>query len=122
MTFRVEGLDHVALNVADQEVSERWYRDVLGLQREHADAWGDTPVALMTQGSGLALFSAARHGEGALQVSHVAFRLDRENFEAAQDDLRRRGIAFEIEDHGVSHSIYLRDPDGLKLELTTYEV
>ena len=122
MTFRVEGLDHVALNVADQEASERWYREVLGLQREHAEAWGDTPVALMAQGSGLALFNAARHGEGAVQVSHVAFRVDRENFEAAQDDLRRRGIAFEVDDHGVSHSIYFRDPEGLKLELTTYEV
>ena len=122
MTFRVEGLDHVALNVADQDASERWYRDVLGLEREHAEAWGDTPVALMAQGSGVALFSAAQHGEGGVSVSHVAFRVDRENFEAAQDDLRRRDIAFEIDDHGVSHSIYFLDPDGLKLELTTYEV
>ena len=36
--------------------------------------------------------------------------------------LRGRGIAFEFQDHGVSHSIYFQDPDGLQLELTTYEV
>ena len=58
MTFRVEGLDHVGLDVGDQEATERWYRDVLGLEREHAEAWGDRPVALMAQGSGLALFKA----------------------------------------------------------------
>jgi catechol 2,3-dioxygenase-like lactoylglutathione lyase family enzyme len=56
MGFHVQGLDHVALAVDDQPVSESWYRDVLGLEREHAAEWGDTPVALMAQGSGVALF------------------------------------------------------------------
>jgi hypothetical protein len=32
------------------------------------------------------------------------------------------GIAFEFQDHAVSQSIYFDDPDGLRLELTTYEV
>jgi catechol-2,3-dioxygenase len=31
-------------------------------------------------------------------------------------------IAFEFQDHGAAHSIYLEDPDGLLLELTTYDV
>jgi catechol-2,3-dioxygenase len=26
------------------------------------------------------------------------------------------------QDHGVSHSIYFEDPDGVELELTTYEL
>ena len=55
-------------------------------------------------------------------LRHIAFRVDRENFDAAQDDLRNRGIAFEFQDHEVSQSIYFQDPDGLQLELTTYEV
>jgi catechol 2,3-dioxygenase-like lactoylglutathione lyase family enzyme len=122
MTFRVQGLDHVALGVGDQQASESWYRDVLGLGREHADAWGDTPIALMAEGSGLALFRAAGDDERAVGLRHIAFRVDRENFDLAQEDLLGRGIAFEFEDHGVSHSIYFRDPDGLRLELTTYEV
>ncbi len=121
MAIRVQGLDHVALTVGDQAVSESWYRDVLGLEREHADEWGDTPVALMAQGSGLALFKTVPTGKPA-GVSHIAFRVDRENFEAAQDDLRRRGITFDLQDHGVAHSIYFQDPDGVELELTTYEI
>jgi glyoxylase I family protein len=117
--FRVEGLDHVALGVGDQRASEDWYREVLGLEREYADEWGDMPVAVMAEGSGLALFKAADTSAG---FRHLAFRVDRENFELAQDDLRGAGIPFELADHGVSHSIYFEDPDGVRLELTTYEV
>ena len=36
MTFRVQGLDHVALGVGDQQASESWYyfRDPDGLRLE----------------------------------------------------------------------------------------
>lgn len=122
MRFRVEGLDHVAIAVGDQQISEEWYRDVLGLDREHADVWGDTPVALMAEGSGLALFSSEPAGETAARLRHIAFRVDRKNFEAAQEQLRRKGIEFQFQDHVVAHSIYFQDPDGLQLELTTYDV
>jgi catechol 2,3-dioxygenase-like lactoylglutathione lyase family enzyme len=122
MSFHVQGLDHVALTVRDQQVSESWYRDVLGLEREHADEWGDTPIALMAHGSGLALFKAPPDNNPAVGLRHIAFRVDRENFDIAQDDLRSHGITFEFQDHVVSQSIYFEDPDGLLLELTTYEV
>jgi catechol 2,3-dioxygenase-like lactoylglutathione lyase family enzyme len=122
MAFQVQGLDHVALAVADQRSSERWYRDVLGLEREYSAEWGDTPVALMAHRSGLALFKAPADDQHGIRLRHIAFRVDRENFRLAQADLERRGIAFDFHDHGVSHSIYFRDPDGLRLELTTYEV
>lgn len=122
MRFRAQGLDHVALTVGDQQVTERWYRDVLGLAREHATEWGDTPVALMAHGSGVALFKTAPDDQRAVGLRHIAFRVDRENFELAHEDLRDRGIAFEFQDHGVAHSIYFHDPDGLQLELTTYEI
>ena len=122
MAIRVQGLDHVALAVGDQPASEAWYRDLLGLGREYGDEWGDTPIALMAHGSGLALFQAARDGDPAIGLRHIAFRVDRENFTLAQEDLGARGIGFEFQDHGVSQSIYFQDPDGLQLELTTYDV
>lgn len=122
MRFRVEGLDHVAISVGDAQISEEWYRNVLGLEREHADAWGDMPVALMAHGSGLALFKSEPAGKAGVGLRHIAFRVDRENFEAAQEEFKRRGIAFEFQDHGVAHSVYFRDPDGFQLELTTYDI
>jgi catechol 2,3-dioxygenase-like lactoylglutathione lyase family enzyme len=119
--FVVEGIDHVALAVGDQKASIAWYLDVLGLNRQFEAEWGDTPAVVASEEGGLALFKAPP-GDAGPVVRHVAFRVDRENFEAAQADLERRGISFEFSDHGAAHSIYFLDPDGLRLELTTYEV
>ena len=119
MRFRVQGLDHVAIGVADQAASRDFYRDVLGLERKHEDAWGDMPVAMMAEHGGMALFPEARRGNG---FRHLAFRVDRANFELAQEDLREAGIEFEKQHHNVAESIYFVDPDGNRLELTTYEV
>ena len=124
--FEMQGLDHVALAVRDQAASERWYREVLGLQRLYEEEWGDMPMFLMAGGSGLALFPVRDGEDGseppAVRVLHVAFRVDRANFASAKASLESRGILFRFADHGVAHSIYFQDPDGHSLELTTYEL
>jgi catechol 2,3-dioxygenase-like lactoylglutathione lyase family enzyme len=123
MSVRTQGLDHVAIAVADLDRSENFYRDVLGLERVHAE-W-DPPRVLASGGSGMALFPAGMHDDevvGAPGILHFAFRVDRDAFEAAQSELSERGIEFRVSDHGAAHSIYFDDPDGHRLELTTYEV
>jgi catechol 2,3-dioxygenase-like lactoylglutathione lyase family enzyme len=122
--FRTQGLDHVALSVRDQERSECWYREVLGLERVHEDAWGDVPVVLVADGTGVALFRARQGEDGkpAVRILHIAFRVDRSSFEAARGELEGRGIEVSFEDHVVAHSLYFSDPDGHQLELTTYEL
>ncbi len=57
-----------------------------------------------------------------LRMLHLAFRANRKNFLAAQDELKQRGVRFEFQDHEISHSIYFSDPDGHKLEITTYDL
>jgi catechol 2,3-dioxygenase-like lactoylglutathione lyase family enzyme len=37
-------------------------------------------------------------------------------------ELRARGVAFEERDYGVARSIYMPDPDGHLVEITTYDV
>jgi catechol 2,3-dioxygenase-like lactoylglutathione lyase family enzyme len=121
--FRTEGLDHVAITVGDLDRSERFFSEVLSLERVHPE-W-DPPRILAAAGSGLALFPTEGEYGGPPAPSHfhhIAFRVDRGGFEAAQAELSNREIDFRFSDHGTAHSIYFEDPDGHTLELTTYEV
>jgi catechol 2,3-dioxygenase-like lactoylglutathione lyase family enzyme len=122
MSFRLEGLDHVAIEVADLDAAERWYAETLGLERAHPE-W-DPPRVMTAGGTGVALFPASDGGEdgSAPHPLHIAFRVDRASFDAARDELPRRGVELRESDHGSAHSVYFTDPDGHRLELTTYDV
>jgi catechol 2,3-dioxygenase-like lactoylglutathione lyase family enzyme len=126
--IEVEGIDHVALSVRDVEASAQWYAELLGLERRYEGMWEGVPVFIGKGTTALALFprrsneesvAASRGGAGML---HLAFRANRKNFLHAQGELRERGIPFGFQDHEISHSIYFVDPDGHKLEITTYEL
>jgi catechol 2,3-dioxygenase-like lactoylglutathione lyase family enzyme len=120
--FTTRGLDHVAIAVSDLDRSEEFYRDVLGLERVQPQ-W-DPPRIMASEGSGMALFPEGDDfpGETAPHILHIAFRVDWGAFEAARSELAERGIEVSFSDHGAAHSIYFEDPDGHRLELTTYEV
>ncbi len=125
--FEIEALDHVALAVSDVEKSAHWYCDVLGFKPEHEGMWGGIPVFVAKGDAAIALFPigdarSTSSSAGGARVLHFAMRANRKNFLAAQEELKRRGIEFDFEDHGVAHSIYFRDPDGHKIEITTYEL
>ncbi|HZD70938.1 MAG TPA: VOC family protein [Actinomycetes bacterium] len=126
-TMRLEAFDHVALNVSNLERSTRWYQEVLGLRRTYADAWPNYPVVLEAGGSGVALFPSHREGKARypdmeeVAMQQLAFRTSRQHFESAKAELGDRGIEFVERDHGIAWSVYLRDPDGFDVEITTYE-
>ncbi len=124
--FELEGLDHVALAVRDVERSADWYVDVLGFERRFPGMWNGVPVFVAREKTAIALFPAGAQTDSLPRkrgpILHLAMRANRENFIAAQRDLASRGIAFQFTDHEISHSIYFRDPDGIELEITTYEI
>ncbi len=126
--FKIEALDHVALSVRDLERSPRWYGDVLGFKRQHEGMWDGVPIFVGNGAAAIALFpgrdkgGAKSHDRAAVRTLHFAFRADRENFLRAQDELKRRAIPFDFQNHEISHSIYFRDPDGHQIEITTYEL
>ena len=122
----LEGIDHVAMSVRDVERAAKWYIDVLGFERRFDGMWDGVPAFIGKGTTALALFPA-RAGStsadrGEIRMLHLAMRANRENFLAAQEELKRRSIKFEFQDHEISHSIYFRDPDGHQLEITTYDV
>ena len=122
----VEGIDHVALSVRDVERSAQWYIDVLGFERLHQEMWDGVPLFIGKGNTALALFPVSERATstngGGVCMLHLALRANRENFLTAQEELKRRGIQFEFQDHEISHSIYFRDLDGYKVEITTYQL
>ena len=54
-------------------------------------------------------------------VEHIAFNVSRATFLQAPGRLRERGIDFIQRDRGFMDSIYLKDANGLKVELACYK-
>ena len=54
-------------------------------------------------------------------VEHIALNVSRSTFMQAPARLRDRGIEFIQRDRGFMDSIYLQDPNGLKVELACYK-
>ncbi|HEX9786007.1 MAG TPA: VOC family protein [Opitutaceae bacterium] len=123
----ISRLDHVALTCRDVQVSAAWYSATLGMHVEFPGAWEGNPVFLTIGTARLALFHARAPEtvvtRPALRVDHFALLAAKyDDFEAVRERLSSRGIPAEFQDHELSHSVYIKDPDGHVVEITTYDV
>jgi len=126
--FKLEFLDHVALNVKDLEKSAAWYQQVLGLKRYQLPEWGEFPIFLLSGKSGIALFPAyiddpvlGPHSRN-IKIDHFAFNVTQENFAKAKKKYEELGLDYTFKDHHYFQSIYTKDLDGHTVELTTIMV
>jgi catechol-2,3-dioxygenase len=122
--MQLKFLDHVAIKVNDLDRSVAWYQNILGLETLHVKEWGAAPVMMLAGESGIALFpNNDSVNEQDFQILtgffHFAFRCDNDIYEKKKNQLLEAGIQFIEEDHTIFKSIYLSDPDGYKVELTT---
>jgi len=126
--IEINFLDHVAIRVIDLEVSAAWYEKVLGLKRYQPEEWGDYPIFMLSNKSGIALFPANENDKKIsltskhVKIDHFAFNVDKENFGKAKKRYVALNLEFNIQDHHYFHSIYTKDPDGHTVELTTIMV
>ncbi len=130
MSFRVLGLDHVVLRVADLERSLRFYRDILGcaLERRLDDIGlyqlraGRSLIDLVTQYGELGRHGGAGPGAEGRNVDHFALRIEPFDEAALRAHLQSHGIdpgqpARRYGADGMGPSFYIEDPDGNTVEL-----
>jgi len=135
------GVNHVVINVRDIEESHRFWTDIVGLKqvgalRPRADM-GHVPQMRFYSGD---------HGDGKmthhdvalvenpnlpapdkdwalfgapLAINHIAIAMpDRDAFLQKLAELKEKGVKFNMRvNHGVTHSVYINDPNGYGVEL-----
>ena len=122
--MNLERIDHIGLNVRDLVTSADFYHKVFGFGIVHK--WTTTWM-VGTDIMRLGLFQRPDSApvcniDNAIAITHVAFRTDAAGFAAAQKTLRKLGIAFDPpEDTGIAFSVFILDPDGHQIEITTYD-
>ena len=130
------GLNHLVLCVREMDESHRFWTEILGF-KQVGELHPDTKVP----GSPRMRFYSGNHGGGVMHhhdvalredkrlppadpaapcaISHVAFALPgREAWLRQLRFLQERGVKFERRaEHGMTHSVYIRDPNGYSIEL-----
>ena len=127
------GLNHLVINVRDLKESHRFWTEILGFRQV-----GEVPPGLGGVRRGTMRFYSGERGgklhhhdvalvdtpdlprgDGPSPIGHIAIALpDRESWLRQLAFLQSRGIRFERRvEHGMTHSLYIRDPNGYSVEL-----
>jgi catechol 2,3-dioxygenase-like lactoylglutathione lyase family enzyme len=131
-------LDHIVLAVTDMDAMLKFYIDVLGLAPHRVEQYraGSVPFpcARVTENTLIDLLPPAMWNfggdEGArtfTNLNHFCLALEKSDWEAQLARLEAAGVEVEMGPmmlsgaRGDGMSIYIRDPDGNRVELRYYE-
>jgi catechol 2,3-dioxygenase-like lactoylglutathione lyase family enzyme len=124
-SVRVTAFDHLVLRCADVEHTLAWYVDRLGLAPVRVDEWrrGEAPFpSVRVSGDTIVDLIAGPADDG--RLDHLCVVVDPVDlaelaasgeFDVVEGPARRFGA------RGDGTSLYVRDPDGLVVELRHYE-
>lgn len=122
----VTAFDHLVLRCTDVDSTLAWYIDVLGLQPMRVKEWraGEVPFPSVRVDAGTIIDLVSRGASPAGDaVDHFCLVID----EVDLDSLAASGV-FDVIDgpttrygaRGNGRSLYVRDPDGMIVELRHY--
>ncbi len=126
--IKVQGIDHAAISVRDLEVSRKFYEDVLGLKVSPREYQKPGVEYFLDCGTSLiGLIQGDPNGEkhllqdSGLGGNHVSFRVHTNQFDACVEELKKRSVTVTFQKKRErSWSVYFLDPDGNKLEITSW--
>lgn len=121
--MKIQSLGHVVVKVRNLERSEAFYNGLLKLPI--ASRWPSKSMTFFTLGNhhDFAIVAVGDDAPDAPANSpgllHVAFNIGNliDELREAKLSLEAAGVAVVARDHGISKSIYCKDPDGNTIEL-----
>ncbi|MEU7909396.1 VOC family protein [Actinoplanes sp. NPDC049118] len=126
------GIHHAALICRDVESTIRFYQEVLGFPLvelvENRDYAGSSHFFFdVGNRTLLGFFDFPGHDHPDFQetiggVQHIALSVSPEQFAAAKERFDAAGIKYLGPDRGVDDSLYVRDPNGVGIELYREEL
>ena len=121
------GIHHAALICSDVEATIQFYQDLLGFPLvelvENRDYPGSSHLFFdVGNRTLLGFFDFPGLGlqpgvESIGSVQHIAISVERERWEQLQRRLDDVGVPYAGPDQGIPESMYLKDPDGIQVEL-----
>ncbi|HEY5272200.1 MAG TPA: VOC family protein [Acidimicrobiales bacterium] len=117
-SLKVNGIDHVVLNVRDLERSKPFYIEILGFGFRTEFARPDAKMCFLSCGAQGLDLAELREGEihGGSEMNHMALRIAEGTIDEIVAELATVGLA----PVGVSHdpnTVFILDPDGHRIEL-----
>ena len=133
---RIRRMHHTALRTDDMEATREFYEDILGMPmvstlKEQIDPTRGVPAPYlhcffeMGDGSSIAFFEFANNGRGPAPKTpqdamdhHFAVSVpDYGDLQAIHAKFEEKGYPVGGIDHGFCYSFYVRDPNGMLIEL-----
>jgi len=117
-------IDHTAINVKNLQNTFDWYNKIFGFGIIHkwTHTWmiGNDVIKIgVFERPDASVISDI--DKNVIAIQHFAFLTDKVGFENAVIEIDKMGIPHEpVEDTGIALSIFLIDPDGHQVEITTY--
>ena len=133
--MKYRGVNHIAMATADMDMTVRYWRDLLGMRlvaghggpgrRQYFLQISDYDLISFFEWPGAERVKNKRHGEpvkGPFVFDHLAIGMeDDEALWAMADRLIAAGFpCSNMVDHGLIHSIYTFDPNGIPVEFCAY--
>ena len=128
-SVQTEGVDHLALICSNLEATIEFYSEMLGMRLTRIVPNRDEPTSThiffdMGGGNQLAFFDFPNHGpartvRGVGSMHHVALRTQPDRFGAIVQRLKQHEVEHSLHGSTQAGSVYLRDPDGILVEVTT---
>jgi predicted enzyme related to lactoylglutathione lyase len=113
----ISGVDFITVPTRDFEEADRFYGDVLGLER--SKQWGEMPAREYETGNlTIAVMQTDAFGIE-FEPHSLPVALHVGDVEASRAELESKGVEFLRDnlDSGVCHMAYFADPDGNRLML-----